>query len=208
MKIENWIKSENNVRILHDGKRAFFLTHESKKISNIEGKGLIEEHGKDLKLLRKEAVQKEVENSISINPLKLKDHFYKKGDIENADLVGKTNLSSIKVKSGKVVNEARFIGQSFLEGFLTVYGIELDNAVKKYESKITIYEEQDLKKGERQVFIGKTVNGEMKKLSPNLNTTDNAEKRLQAFKEHMNRQNEKTIDLKLQLQQNQEENNK
>lgn len=207
MKFERWHINNKKIELLHDENHAFFLKDKTQKISLKE----LNESNSDkvpLATARRNAVKSAVEDEIKVNPQQLKQHFYKHEQFEDAQKVDSVDFSELKVKSGKFVNDVRFLGASFLEGFLGFYGLELDNAVDKYEMQLRAYEEENLNTNEKNVFLGRMKNGELNQLSPNLKTPENAEKRLQEFKEYMKQsqpeqQHEKTqkLERKRELEQ-------
>ena len=59
--------------------------------------------------------------------------FLQQSNVADTNCVEHVHLSTIRVQSGRVVNEIAFARASFIEGFLSVYGLELERAVKRYE---------------------------------------------------------------------------
>ena len=59
--------------------------------------------------------------------------------------------------------ELKFYGQSFLEGFLGFYGLDVDNALAEYENTLQVLEEQELGQPDKSYYIGVFKKGEAQK---------------------------------------------
>lgn len=139
--------------------------------------------GQSLSQIRQQLVKEDIAHSIEVKPLVLRQYFLQQGNIEDANRVEQVDLTSIRVKGGRIVNEVSFAGASFLEGFLSVYGIELERAVRRYEEKLQLFETLDHERKQRAVFVGRLKHGELEQLSPSFETEQQAKIQLEAMKQ-------------------------
>lgn len=164
---ERWLSSKRAVQFEHDGQAGV-----SESI-----KGQPPPH------IRKQFTREEVAPSIEVKPFVLRKHFLQQGNVADANRVDQVDVTAIRVKGGRIVNEVSFAGASFLEGFLSVYGIELERAVRRYEEKLQLFETLDLERKQRAVFVGRLKHGELEKLSPSFETEQQAKIQLEAIKQ-------------------------
>ncbi len=155
--------------------------------------------GQRVRQIRQQLVQQEVASSVEVKPLLLRQHFLEHGNMEDANLVEKVDLTAIRVRGGRVVNEVSFAGTSFLEGFLSVYGIELERAVRRYEEKLQLFETLDHKRQQRVIFVGRLKQGELQQLSPSFETVEQANEQLEEMKK--GREKERATEPNLQMEQ-------
>lgn len=140
--------------------------------------------GQSLSQIRNHLVLEEVQDSVEVKPLLLRQYFLQQGNIEDAKRVEEVNLSALRVQGERVMAEVSLAGTSFLEGFLSVYGIELERAVQRYEEKLQLFETLDRERQQRAVFIGRLKQGELEQLSPSFQTEQQAKVQLEATKQH------------------------
>lgn len=169
--IERWLSSKRAVQFEHDGK--------------VGASGSLK--GQSLSKIRQQLIREEVQERIEVKPLVLRQYFLQQGNTEDAGRVDQVDLTTFRVKGGRVVTEAAFAGTSFLEGFLSVYGIELEFAVKRYEEKLQLFETMDHERQQRAVFIGRLKQGELEQLSPFFQTEQQANIQLEAMKREKER---------------------
>lgn len=164
---ERWLSSKRAVQFEHDGQAG---VREPVK-------------GQPIPHIRKQFTREEVAPSIEVKPFVLRQHFLQQGNVEDARRVEQVDLTAIHVKGGRIANEVSFAGTSFLEGFLSVYGIELERAVKRYEEKLHLFETIDRERKQRTVFIGRLKQGELEQLSPSYENEQQAKIQLEAMKQ-------------------------
>ena len=164
---ERWLNSKRATEFVHDGQVGV-----SEPVK-----------GQPLSQIRKQLAEEEVSSSIEVKPLVLRQHFLQQGNITDANRVDQVDVTAIRVKGGRIVNEVAFAGASFLEGFLSVYGIELERAVRRYEEKLQLFETLDQERKQRAVFVGRLKHGELEQLSPSFETEQQAKIQLEAMKQ-------------------------
>lgn len=156
---ERWINSEQDIQIEHDGKFGLYGPF----------KGL------PLHAIRQQLIQQEVQEQVEVKPFVLRQYFQHQGNFEDAARVNQVDFSTFRIRGGRLVTEISFVGTSFLEGFLSVYGIEMERAVKKYEEKLHLFETIDHDKKQQALFVGRLKDGEVKQLSPTFQTEQQAQ---------------------------------
>lgn len=160
----------------HSSRHAFQFQHNGRV-------GLSESvKGQSLSQIRQQLVKEDIAPSIEVKPLVLRQYFLQQGNIEDANRVEQVDLTSVRVKGGRIANEVTFAGTSFLEGFLSVYGIELERAVKRYEEKLNLFETIDRERKQRTFFIGRLKQGELEQVSPGYANEQQAKIQLEAMK--------------------------
>ncbi|MBE1557141.1 hypothetical protein [Sporosarcina limicola] len=87
--------------------------------------------GQSIQVVRKEFIREEIHDRIEIKPLKLRQYFLQQGNIQDAENVNQIEPTAFRGKRGRMLAEVSFAGTSFLEGFLSVYGMEFDCAVER-----------------------------------------------------------------------------
>lgn len=85
----------------------------------------------------------------------------------------------------QVKAELKFFGQSFLEGFLGFYGLEVDNALAEYENTLQVLEEQELGQSDKSYYIGVFKKGEAQKVTDEMYSREFAEKELKKFNDSL-----------------------
>lgn len=160
--IERWLSSNRHIEIEHDGR--FVLGGEK--------------NGQPIEAVRQERIQEEVEAQIEVKPFKLRQHFLQRGNFQDAEKVEQVDGMVFQGKRGRLLAEVSFAGTSFLEGFLSVYGMELDQAVKRYEEKLQLFEVEQREKKQKAIFIGRIREGDLEQLSEGFSTVQEAKRKL------------------------------
>lgn len=153
MKIERWQGISG--KIVHDGKNAL-LVDDDEQLDEKELAKRLEENGKPVEEVRKATFRKTLKKQVKLEPIKLSSWFNRKNDNQNAN-------KSAKLKSDKPVHQYKqikiellFFGESFLEGFLDFYGLEVNNALGRYEKNLHVLEIQDLSRSEKKYYLATT----------------------------------------------------
>ena len=139
----------------------------------------VEKKGKSVEEQRNKLIRKSLLDSIRINPQEVKQHFLSKGELENYRKSDKLNSDNPSIVVKKVKNELTFFGAAFLEGFLEVYGMKIDAAVKNYENKLHIIEEQS--NNQQSIYIGRVKGGKLERITPNIKDKKTAHQELDVF---------------------------
>lgn len=179
MKVEHWqnvdgqlVVDKNNAIIVKDSellKSPEALETEMKK------------NGQPVNQVRKNLVQKSVKQKIKTDPLKISGWFNRKNDSHNAKKAEKLQGNQPVRQYKQIKNEVQFFGESFLEGFLDFYGLEVDNAVGRYEKNLHVLETQELGQSEKEYYLAQVKNGETKLATENLPSREIAEQELNKF---------------------------
>ena len=69
----------------------------------------------------------------------------------------------------------------FLEGFLGFYGLEVDNALGRYEHNLHVLETQELGQSEKEYYLATSENGRVKLATDPLPSQQIAEEQLNKF---------------------------
>lgn len=190
LKIERW-QSINSCLVVDDaGSKAIIVKDKDKKKLNDPQamKALVETEGKDVKAVRTKLIQDTLRSGIELEPLTVKRQFNDKGEYENAKKA-ENLLSNRPAEQYKQVKaELKFFGQSFLEGFLGFYGLEVDNALAEYENTLKVLEEQELGRADKSYYIGVVKQGEAQKVTDEIYSREFAEKELKKFNDSLKKE--------------------
>lgn len=118
--------------------------------------------GKSINYIRETLVTKGLTNTLEVKVQKLKNYFRDHHMSDEAQKVDKLTFKDSSQNFRKITNEIEFFGQSFLEGFLDFYGVELSNAVNDYEKRIHIIEQVDLNNNHKRYYLGTIENNDVK----------------------------------------------
>lgn len=143
----------------------------------------LQARGKSVNQAREELITKSLTNKLKFAPVRLKEYFAERNQSDEAEKVDKLTSTVPSQNFKKISNEVEFFGQSFLEGFLDFYGIELDNAVKDYEQRLHIIEQVDLNNHHKAYYLGTVIDNDLKLANENepLASREEAEEVLQKF---------------------------
>ena len=143
----------------------------------------LQARGKSVNQAREELITKSLTNKLKFAPVRLKEYFAEHNLSDEAKKVDKLTSTVPSQNFKKISNEVEFFGQSFLEGFLDFYGIELDNAVKDYEQRLHIIEQVDLNNHHKAYYLGTVIDNDLKLANEKepLASREEAEEVLQKF---------------------------
>ena len=143
----------------------------------------LQARGKSVNQAREELITKSLTNKLRFAPVKLKEYFAERNQSDEVKKVDKLTSTVPSQNFKKISNEVEFFGQSFLEGFLDFYGIELDNAVKDYEQRLHIIEQVDLNNHHKAYYLGTVIDNDLKLANEKepLASREEAEEVLQKF---------------------------
>ncbi|ORI93381.1 hypothetical protein [Leuconostoc mesenteroides] len=150
---------------------------DTKKISK-----QLAEKGQPIKEVRHQLLKNSIKKNIKTDPLKLSSWFNRKYDSDNAKKTEKLESNKPTRQYKQIKNELTFFGESFLEGFLGFYGLEVDNALARYENNLQIIETQDLGlSNEKKYYLGQSKKGELKLATSELPSQQIAKEELNKF---------------------------
>ena len=140
------------------------------------------EKGQPIKEVRHQLLKNSIKKNIKTDPLKLSGWFNRKYDSDNAKKTEKLESNKPTRQYKQIKNELTFFGESFLEGFLGFYGLEVDNALARYENNLQIIETQDLGlSNEKKYYLGQSKKGELKLATSELPSQQIAKEELNKF---------------------------
>ena len=179
MKIERFEKIKN-LYLVKDNEEAI-IVKKNAKLSILDIKKQFAKEKKPIDQQRKQIFKSQVAETIKIKPFEMKQYFLKNGDIENSNkainLASENAVTNLK----QIKNELTFFGQSFLEGFVSVFGIKMDKALDRYENNFMIIEEEELETGRKESFIVKFKDGVKRGVTPPIETMEKAREQLEIF---------------------------
>lgn len=179
MKIENWQDVDEHLVVDND---KAIIVKDSKLLDNLEAvKAEMQKSGKPVREVRNKLVQKSVKNKVKTDPLKISGWFDRKHESDNAQKAEKLQGNKPVRQYKQIKNEVQFFGESFLEGFLGFYGLEVDNAVGRYEKNLHILETQELGSSEKEYYLARVKDGEQKRATDNFPSREVAEEELNKF---------------------------
>lgn len=179
MKIENWQDVDEHLVVDND---KAIIVKDSKLLDNLEAvKAEMQKSGKPVREVRNKLVQKSVKNKVKTDPLKISGWFDRKHESDNAQKAEKLQGNKPVRQYKQIKNEVQFFGESFLEGFLGFYGLEVDNAVGRYEHNLHILETQELGSSEKEYYLAQVKDGEQKRVTDNFPSREVAEEELNKF---------------------------
>ena len=180
MKSEKWQGISGT--LIHDETKGIIIDKNEKSDSLDYFSEKLKTDGKPLKEVREKMIKDSIKRDLKTNPLHLKAWFDKKYDNDNSEKSKEINSDKPTLQYKQIKSDISFFGESFLEGFLGVYGFELDNAVSRYESNLQIIETKELGiDDEAKYFLGTSQKGEFKKATSELPSKSIAEEELQKF---------------------------
>lgn len=143
----------------------------------------LQARGKSVNQAREELITKSLTNKLKFAPARLKEYFAERNQSDEVEKIDKLTSTVPSQNFKKISNEVEFFGQSFLEGFLNFYGIELDNAVKDYERRLHIIEQVDLNNHHKAYYLGTVIDNDLKLANEKepLASREEAEEVLQKF---------------------------
>lgn len=143
----------------------------------------LQARGKSVNQAREELITKSLTNKLKFAPARLKEYFAERNQSDEVEKIDKLTSTVPSQNFKKISNEVEFFGQSFLEGFLDFYGIELDNAVKDYERRLHIIEQVDLNNHHKAYYLGTVIDNDLKLANEKepLASREEAEEVLQKF---------------------------
>lgn len=204
MKFERWGDMPDKT-LLVKNERGLILNPEFEGLSEQEKLQYFDRNSVAISEARNKMIKQHLNKSISIKGFELKQFFLKRGEVENSEKCHKLKSDKPKETLKQIKNETEFFGLSFLEGFLEFYGIKLDLAVKRYEDKLHIIEEENPRTHDKNASIIKSRNGIIDKIVT-LKDKKQANRELEKFYQRKNK--EKKLKLNQNLVQKQGKENK
>lgn len=177
-----------------------FLKDEERNVAIKDSPSIESRKTVPLNQMRKDIMETDAEKSIRLSNYKFQEFLNSKGMFNESKEARGIDISDIKVKSGQLGNDLKFASSSLVEGFLSFYGIEMDQALDKYEKRLHLIEDG------QQAYIGKVGReGDVTKVSPVMEK-EQAIERFNQFEKERTERKEKQLSHEIELEMKKEEN--
>lgn len=194
MEIERFEKIKD-LYLVKDKDHAVILK-EGIGLSKSEIKEQFDKNKKPLAKQRSKLLKTQLMKDIKIKPFELKSHFLSKGMLDESNKAIYLNSDNALENNKQIKNELSFFGNSFMEGFLEVFGVKINNALEKYERNFLIIEEENINTGIKESFIVKCSKGIVEKATPAIDNITIARKELDTFLKNQQHQQQKNKQIK------------
>ncbi|HDE6601634.1 TPA: hypothetical protein PDS25_002753 [Staphylococcus aureus] len=120
---------------------------------------------------------------VNLNQEKLKKHFEKENKSDDLKVLNnvKIDYGAINRNFDSMKAEVSLFAESFAQGVLSLFNIEVDKAVERYEEKLHLMENKDYENQKVDFNISHLKNGKKKVVSPNYSNSDRASEKLNEF---------------------------
>ena len=179
MKVESW--QGINGKLVHDGQKAIVVDNDQALTDQKQLQAILDQDGQPIDEVRRAMIKKTVKRQLKTPPLKLRGWFNRHQDSQNAKKAEKLVSDKPTHQYKQIKNEMTFFGESFLEGFLGFYGLEVDNALGRYEHNLHVLEAQELGQSEKEYYLATSENGRVKLATDPLPSQQIAEEQLNKF---------------------------
>ena len=179
MKVESW--QGINGKLVHDEQKAIVVDDDQELADQKQLQARLARDGRPIDEARQAMIKKTVKRQLKTPPLKLGGWFNRHQDSQNAKKTEKLVSDKPTHQYKQIKNEMTFFGESFLEGFLGFYGLEVDNALGRYEHNLHVLETQELGQSEKEYYLATSENGRVKLATDPLPSQQIAEEQLNKF---------------------------
>lgn len=179
MKVESWQGIKG--KLVHDDQKAIVVDDDQELADQKQLQARLASDGRPINEARQAMIKKTVKRQFKIEPIKLSGWFNRHQDSHNAKKVEQLVSEKPTHQYKQIKNEMTFFGESFLEGFLGFYGLEVDNALGRYEHNLHILETQELGQSEKEYYLATSQNGRVNLATDPLPSQQIAEEQLNKF---------------------------
>lgn len=179
MKVESWQGIKE--KLVHDEHKAIVVDDDQELADQQQLQARLASDGRPIDEARQAMIKKTVKRQLKIEPIKLSGWFNRHQDSHNAKKVEKLVSDKPTHQYKQIKNEMTFFGESFLEGFLGFYGLEVDNALGRYEHNLHVLETQELGQAEKEYYLATSENGRVKLATDPLPSQQIAEEQMNKF---------------------------
>jgi hypothetical protein len=179
MKVESWQGIKG--KLVHDDQKAIVVDDDQELADQKQLQSRLASDGRPIDEARQAMIKKTVKRQSKIEPIKLSGWFNRHQDSHNAKKVEQLVSEKPTHQYKQIKNEMTFFGESFLEGFLGFYGLEVDNALGRYEHNLHILETQELGQSEKEYYLATSQNGRVNLATDPLPSQQIAEEQLDKF---------------------------
>lgn len=179
MKVESWQGIKG--KLVHDDQKAIVVDDDQELADQKQLQARLASDGRPIDEARQAMIKKTVKRQLKIEPIKLSGWFNRHQDSHNAKKVEKLVSDKPTHQYKQIKNEMTFFGESFLEGFLGFYGLEVDNALGRYEHNLHVLEIQELGQSEKEYYLATSQNGRVNLATEPLPNQQISEEQLDKF---------------------------
>jgi hypothetical protein len=179
MKVESWQGIKG--KLVHDEHKAIVVDNDQELADQKQLQARLASDGRPIDEARQAMIKKTVKRQLKTPPLKLSGWFNRHQDSYNAKNVEQLVSEKPTHQYKQIKNEMTFFGESFLEGFLSFYGLEVDNALGRYERNLHVLETQELGQSEKEYYLATSQNGRVNLATEPLPNRQIAEEQLNKF---------------------------
>lgn len=179
MKVESWQGIKG--KLVHDDQKAIVVDDDQELADQKQLQARLASDGLPIDEARQAMIKKTVKRQLKIEPIKLSGWFNRHQDSHNAKKVDQLVSEKPTHQYKQIKNEMTFFGESFLEGFLGFYGLEVDNALGRYEHNLHVLETQELGQSEKEYYLATSENGRVKLATGPLPSQQIAEEQMNKF---------------------------
>ncbi|MCI3027541.1 hypothetical protein LMF32_00120 [Desemzia sp. C1] len=130
----------------------------------------------------------------------IKSNNLHKGKDEVLNHINQIDFSNANPRNHTFMNELSFAGESIAEGFLEVFNIQQNKAIRRYKKQLQVIERED-ENGEKKYFIGTFQSDKLKRLTP---YKDDKEELAQQLKKQQDQHREQKQEQTIALQREEE----
>jgi len=179
MKVESWQGIKG--KLVHDDQKAIVVDDDQELADQKQLQARLASDGRPINEARQAMIKKTVKRQFKIEPIKLSGWFNRHQDSHNAKKVEQLVSEKPTHQYKQIKNEMTFFGESFLEGFLGFYGLEVDNALGRYEHNLHVLETKELGQSEKEYYLATSQNGRVNLATDPLPSQQIAEEQLDKF---------------------------
>lgn len=179
MKVESWQGIKG--KLVYDDQKAIAIDDDQELVDQKQLQARLASDGRPIDEARQAMMKKTVKRELKIEPIKLSGWFNRHQDSHNAKKVEQLVSEKPTHQYKQLKNEMTFFGESFLEGFLGFYGLEVDNALGRYEHNLHVLETQELGQSEKEYYLATSENGRVNLATDPLPSQQIAEEQLDKF---------------------------
>ena len=179
MQVESWQGISG--KLVHDDQKAIVVDDDQNLTDQKQLRTRLDQDGQPIDEARQAMIKKSVKRQLKTEPLKLSGWFNRHQDSQNAKKTEKLVSDKPTHQYKQIKNESTFFGESFLEGFLGFYGLEVNNALARYEHNLHVLETQELGQTEKEYYLATSQSGRLKAATEPLPSQQIAEEQLNKF---------------------------
>lgn len=133
----------------------------------------------------------------------IKSNNLHKGKDEVLNHINQIDFSNANPRNHTFMNELSFAGESIAEGFLEVFNIQQNKAIRRYKKQLQVIEREN-DSGERSYFIGTFQHDKLKRLTPYRSNKEELTQQLKKQQEQQQKEQKQEQTLSLQKEKEEE----